>query len=636
MFCDIANSTPLAARLGAEAMHGLLNRVLRAGARARCIATREPSISSWATASWRCSARRSRTRTTRGARCSRAGHPTSSMRDAAGEAGAACARCACAWGSTPAWWWSARSATTCAWTTRPSATPPTSPRGCRASPSPAPSGQAKRRGAPRQPTSSSRTSASMPSRASPSRSRSSSRSEPAAVTGEAAPAHGAIGSASGWPRAGACRAVTRIAGRPAPRAAAASLVIHGEPGAGKSRLRGRGAGAVDGAKACSGSKAAAVSFGRSLSYWPFIEILKERFGITEDDSEVEALAQARGGRARRCSTDARAEIVPYLATVHGARADRASTSSGSKFLDAQAMKRQVFLSMRQLLERLAQRQPVLIVLEDWHWVDQSSIDAARASAAARREHTARRSGSRPAPSRPSPPRASGQPRPRTPACRREEIALAPLAAGAQPRSDRQPGRHADLPEAVRAQIERSTEGNPFFIEEVMRALIADGTLVRRTREGGWRLAQADRGPGHSRHRPGRDRGAHRPARGRSQERAEARLRDRPQLLPAYPEGDQRGGRRRRQRPRPSSSTPSSSACVSSCLSSNTSSSTRWCRRRPTAASWPSAGAPSTARVAQAIETPVCRSPRRVREPARLPLRARRGLGEGAGVSIQGR
>ena len=44
-----------------------------------------------------------------------------------------------------------------------------------------------------------------------------------------------------------------------------------------------------------------------------------------------------------------------------------------KFLDAQAMKRQVFLTMRQLFERLAERQPVLMVLEDWHWVDQSSV-----------------------------------------------------------------------------------------------------------------------------------------------------------------------------------------------------------------------------------------------------------------------
>ena len=40
---------------------------------------------------------------------------------------------------------------------------------------------------------------------------------------------------------------------------------------------------------------------------------------------------------------------------------------------------------------------------------------------------------------------------------------------------------ADLPETVRGQILRRTEGNPFFIEEVVRALIADGTLVQEAR-----------------------------------------------------------------------------------------------------------------------------------------------------------
>ena len=34
-----------------------------------------------------------------------------------------------------------------------------------------------------------------------------------------------------------------------------------------------------------------LSFGRGLSYWPFIDILKEAFGITERDSEVEALSK---------------------------------------------------------------------------------------------------------------------------------------------------------------------------------------------------------------------------------------------------------------------------------------------------------------------------------------------------------
>ena len=40
---------------------------------------------------------------------------------------------------------------------------------------------------------------------------------------------------------------------------------------------------------------------------------------------------------------------------------------------AQALGRQVFLTMHELFDRLARKQPVAIVLEDWHWVDHSSV-----------------------------------------------------------------------------------------------------------------------------------------------------------------------------------------------------------------------------------------------------------------------
>ena len=36
---------------------------------------------------------------------------------------------------------------------------------------------------------------------------------------------------------------------------------------------------------------------------------------------------------------------------------------------------------------------------------------------------------------------------------------------------------------------RKTEGNPFFIEEVIRSLVTDGILVRGPRDHGWRLAE---------------------------------------------------------------------------------------------------------------------------------------------------
>jgi predicted ATPase len=46
----------------------------------------------------------------------------------------------------------------------------------------------------------------------------------------------------------------------------------------------------------------------------------------------------------------------------------------------------------------------------------------------------------------------------------------------------------ELPEQVRARILSRAEGNPFFLEEIIRRLIDEGRLERRN--GGWRAASA--------------------------------------------------------------------------------------------------------------------------------------------------
>jgi tetratricopeptide (TPR) repeat protein len=159
-----------------------------------------------------------------------------------------------------------------------------------------------------------------------------------------------------------------------------------------------------------------------------------------------------------------------------------------KFLDAQALGRQVFLSMRQLFEQLARRQPILVVMEDWHWVDHSSVALC--------EHLLPLTSSlgvmfwfvtRADPGDPAARiRAAAS---RNPGLPFQEIALVPLGEDhSSDLIDNLLGM-SDLPQGVRIQILRKTEGNPFFIEEVVRALIAEGTLVKDAREGSWRLAK---------------------------------------------------------------------------------------------------------------------------------------------------
>jgi class 3 adenylate cyclase/tetratricopeptide (TPR) repeat protein len=300
---------------------------------------------------------------------------------------------------------------------------------------------------------------------------------------EAASRHGAIGSAlvgREQQLAALTRSLSGLAG-----GKGGIVIIQGEPGAGKSRLlaEARKSKAAQGATWLEGRS---VSFGRSLSYLPFIEIMKGAFGIMETDSEAAALAKLEAGVGRVFEARA-AEFVPYLATVMALELT-GDLKQRVAFLDAQAMKRQVFLTTRQLLERSAQLRPVLIVLEDWHWVDQSSIALLEHLLPLAQDHpvafwlTTRAEPAEPA----QRVRAAAAALPGPP---REEVAVAPLAAeDSRLLLDNLIGA-GSLPEPVRAQIERRTEGNPFFIEEVVRALIAEGTLVRNEREGGFRLSR---------------------------------------------------------------------------------------------------------------------------------------------------
>jgi class 3 adenylate cyclase/tetratricopeptide (TPR) repeat protein len=264
------------------------------------------------------------------------------------------------------------------------------------------------------------------------------------------------------------------------------VFLTGDPGVGKSRLLAEIRRSSDAQGICL-LEGRSLSFGRNLSYWPFIEVLKQVFDIQEKDTEAQAWSKLE----RRCAQlfDGHAEeIVPYLATV---LALEMSTKHEQrvKYLDSQALGGQVFLSMRQLFERLSARGPILVLMEDWHWVDQSStalcehlLPLATGNAisfwfAARHE-----------PKQPMEQMyAAVGAIDKCPPAR--QIDLTPLAETHSSLLLRNLLGGDNLPETLLSQILHKAEGNPFFIEEIVRALIADDTLVRDSRTHAWRMTK---------------------------------------------------------------------------------------------------------------------------------------------------
>ena len=115
---------------------------------------------------------------------------------------------------------------------------------------------------------------------------------------------------------------------------------------------------------------AALSYGRSLGYWPFLEILHSYTGITEEDTVVDQWRKLSERIERLFAGDV-AEVLPYIASLLGVNVSE-EYQDRVKYLDSEAMRRQIFRSMRLLVERQTQQEPTILVFEDAFWMDLSS------------------------------------------------------------------------------------------------------------------------------------------------------------------------------------------------------------------------------------------------------------------------
>jgi len=147
--------------------------------------------------------------------------------------------------------------------------------------------------------------------------------------------------------------------------------VIGEAGIGKSRLvaelKGR-----ETMKKVTLLEGRAISIGRNLSFHPIIDLLRQWMKIRDDDDPGTAFYKLQQ-TARNFAPEEATEIVPFVATLMGIPLWGRSAER-VKGLEGEALEKLILKSLRDLLLKAAERSALVIVIEDLHWADTSSLE----------------------------------------------------------------------------------------------------------------------------------------------------------------------------------------------------------------------------------------------------------------------
>lgn len=267
------------------------------------------------------------------------------------------------------------------------------------------------------------------------------------------------------------------------------LFVTGEPGIGKTRLLAELRQHVEVAKAERGRpvwiEGRCVSYGESMPYWPFRDLLRSWLGVLADEPELRVRVALRR-TLDRLFGDRVLEIYPYLGAMLGIGLEPEGRARLAE-LSPEALQYRTFEVVRTLFARLAEDGPVAVVLEDLHWADATSLQLLERLvgdtevSAILLVLTSR-------PERDHPSWRLKETAARELPHRTREIALDALPGESGRELLHALVGEGTLPDATERRILEHAEGNPFFLEELVRSLADAGALVR---EGdGWRFDHA--------------------------------------------------------------------------------------------------------------------------------------------------
>ena len=251
------------------------------------------------------------------------------------------------------------------------------------------------------------------------------------------------------------------------------VTVSGEAGIGKSRLMAelRRKEAVNKTMILEGR---ALSIGRSLSFYPIIDALKHWSQIREEDKDTEAQRKLEKA-IRAIHPEEVNEVFPFIATLMGMKL-AGKHAQRMKGIEGEALEKLIFKNMREIIIKGSELRPTVIYIEDFHWVDTSSLELIEALFRLVEEYRILfiivfRPGYAETGERIIKSIEENYPIHWT------RIDLEPLNEAESETLLSNLLRIKGLPLHIRDQILQRAGGNPFFIEEVVRSLIDEGAVV---------------------------------------------------------------------------------------------------------------------------------------------------------------
>ncbi|MBK8902359.1 MAG: tetratricopeptide repeat protein [Anaerolineaceae bacterium] len=229
-----------------------------------------------------------------------------------------------------------------------------------------------------------------------------------------------------------------------------------------------------------------LSFTETVSYRPFRELVRQLVGIQPESDETQAFEALVRSLYQSLSADEATDSLPYLANFLKLPLDE-TLAQKVRYLDGSALRQHTFIAIRTLLMAQARVRPFIIWFDNIHWMDNASLDLLTFLLPLVEQL-------------PllflllfRPDREKGSWQLRSTLAEAHGLYYTEIRVEGLSRDDARQLLHSlvpidEWPTGAETLILDRAEGNPLYLEEVLRSLINDGLLTQQE-NGRWQFSQ---------------------------------------------------------------------------------------------------------------------------------------------------